>query len=165
MRIYEVVDEQLLTVTKRASGFVQRWTGLTNFDMSRILICIPIFFWGIGLENVISIAVVWIFSFRIEKTIHPKFGNTLRIDPAALSLRTSLVLGTPIFISLAFMQEYFGPAEEKGFAMRCGPMLLMVIAILYLISIEPDPPSDSKIRKGLRSLRRMFQQNPLPVPS
>ena len=176
-----IIDSFLLDGTRTITSFIQRTFGPNNFDLAR-------FIWLFLVATEIGRTVVagfflnehgktfgGIFGFlcsllwprwinEAQLACKPTFLNPIRESSFHRTVRFVILYMTVAGSLELFLVSYSSMAEymHSRFSYAVQPC---VISILYLMSVEPDPPSESKLRQLGRKLKTFFVPTPAALPA
>jgi hypothetical protein len=187
-KISTLIDCVLLICTKKIAGTLYRLIGVTNFDIARTLVyvCIIVrlcsfiiskkersFLWsGIstGLEILVMITCISLYFLinKTEKQVSLGFANRNRFvfeKPRKVFL---LFFPLSLFILQLYLREFASgrvlTLEDVGILGKNVISTNILLLILYFSSIEPEPPSESKLKKLFGKIKEMCNPDPIAQP-
>ncbi len=171
------LDDFLLWITRRITGFVQRTFGYTNFDLAWFVLVLFVLLmcWICGLAgrsqngflHSLCVAGITLFMFHnfrqgineTEKENHnPRFLNKNRTNVFFKFGRFYHAFVLILFQGKA-VQKFSGFPISPEFFECCmiDAFLMCLIGIMYLLSVEPEPPSESRVRRLVRGVKSWFR--------
>lgn len=165
------LDNYLLGVTKSGARVIYLLIGIDNFKLAHICV-----FVGIAIrlfviymrsvpKNELAIGLGFLIIFMSllnlffeERHTHPDI-----LNPSRITRRPSRVIW--LWTSFILLFITFDGKQNIKDIMSYLSMIFMFVMPLYLFSIEPEPPSESKLKKLMSSIRSIFSSNPLPQPA
>jgi hypothetical protein len=184
MKPFENIDTILLHYTENLARFVYRLFGINNFKLAHlslvlaaILGLVSAFFLSLhkphDIFDLICALFVSLFGpatlwfLVVKKAIEnyrPGHGNLERIKPERILQRVWL-----FFLSIVSLIR---PVGEGPWNVRrilevisWDLCFLSFFAALCFVAIEPEDPTDSLLKKGLKWLKGLFETSALPQPA
>jgi cytochrome c oxidase subunit IV len=177
------IDIYLLELFGRVSRMIYRWVGITNFHLAKFFLCVTLFsvlsnawsdfcFKKAVILPTINILVSFFVTYKLwdvityrQRTCVPGIKNPGQIRFGESFVRVIVI--TQVFIRAVFLPRDFlvckTPYDYIALNL-INTMYVTLLIILYLMALDPEPPSESKLRKGLNKLRDTFVSEALPAP-
>ena len=178
-----VVDERILKFTQTISDQVQDLTGITCITIGKIfLVSCFVFssalvtssilaknaelFWGIiGVQTMASCSAVLIINKlnRESTTSNAAFRNPLEQQFA----KKRLIYIAYMIIGLLLVGMELSNDKDSWYVIGITSLALNSISqfcMIYFMSCTPKPPSKSKLKKLMHSIREAFTPRPTLVP-
>jgi len=185
MNLLYRIDEILLGYTEHLARFIYRWIGVNNFGMSKYVLIfsgllqvmyaiiqnefvkkLEVTNWFIVCVFLVIILLFWtIIVLRYEKCI--KYDTKNSAEPELRLIRTQFTFISVFMVGVSYpMDIFYGPAFEILSSSCFGFSLVFLTSAFFFASINPEPPSKSKLQKGIDKLKdsRLFP-SPLPSPA
>lgn len=178
---FHAIDEFLLNRTYFIASFVQRTFGLNNFDIARyfaVLLVVLEFSlaliaalylrdnWKIfrGIVGAV-VALMWHVYIRVcQSRCKPTFKNPERNNFGSMLLRF-ILLYVVVVRSITLFLGLQGLGAVFAYDIFAYLTFICLLCIVYLMSVESDPPSESKIRKLSKRIRSFIVSEPAGLPA
>lgn len=163
------VDTLVLEQVRKFACIIQSCVGVNNFQLAKFLIGMLIcLYYTRSLVRAAYVgswdhlmapfsilpffAFIVVLVFRADKLYRYGYANTNRISPFVSGFRFGSWFWIAMELFPSDSEEYMSTLEE------CMSFLegILVVLVAYLISVEPDTPSESKMRKLGKSIRSFF---------
>lgn len=178
------VDAFCLHLTKKIARVIYLYVGLTNFQLSRFFFRIVTIFvllncyamsierkavWEImlyGFSKMIWVLILWMTTIKGENnTSTARFANPCRKGWWVLFRVGSILIACLcLVLVIRTLILYIDPFYENLNFWTTTSFHVSLAINFCLASIEPEPPSESKVRKAWNKLKLVFNTDALPQP-
>ncbi|MEY4440590.1 MAG: hypothetical protein RLY49_216 [Candidatus Parcubacteria bacterium] len=188
MNPLKFLDSLILFITKKIARWIYLLFGINNFLIARILIVFSVVVYGFAIvfRWHSNSATLWSFALspfgllalfsqyylahRAEVKYKRGFANINRIN--FFFLRLYFLITTP-FILLGTASKVAGimNGQSKDVYLDLAGLfdntafIIGLLIVSYLISIEPEDPTDSLLKKLLQKFKSLFDVRAIPQPA